>query len=60
MRRLVYFMTLGIAALVALLPFALVGFLYREAQLDQRQALLWAATFASVIAVGVTLLVLEP
>jgi len=53
-------MTLGIAALVALLPFALVGFLYREAQLDTRQALLWAATFASVMAVGVTLLILEP
>jgi hypothetical protein len=53
-------MTLGIAVLVALLPCALVGFLYREAQLDTRQALLWGATFASVMAVGMTLLILEP
>ena len=53
-------MTLGIAALVALLPFALVAFLYREAQLDTRQALLWGATFASVMALGMTLLILEP
>jgi hypothetical protein len=53
-------MLFGIAALVALLPFALVGFLYREAQLDTRPALLWAATFASVMAVCATLLILEP
>jgi hypothetical protein len=52
-------MTFGIAALVALLPFALVAFLYREAQLDTRQALLWAALFASIMAVCVTLLILE-
>jgi hypothetical protein len=52
-------MTLGIAAVVALLPFAVVGFLYREAQLDTRQALLWAAAFASIMAVSVTLLILE-
>ena len=31
-------MLLGILALVALLPFALVGFLYREAHIDTRQA----------------------
>lgn len=52
-------MTLGIAALVALLPFALVAFLYREAHLDARQALLWGATFASVMAVSVAMLTLE-
>lgn len=53
-------MLFGIAALVALLPFAVVGFLYREAQLDMRQALLWAATFASIMAFAATLLILEP
>jgi hypothetical protein len=52
-------MTLGIAALIALVPFALVAFLYREAQLDTRQALLWAASLASIMAVCVTLLILE-
>jgi hypothetical protein len=53
-------MLFGVAALVALVPFALVGFLYREAQLDTRQALLWAATFASIMAVSMTLLIMEP
>ena len=53
-------MTLGIAALIAILPFAVLGFLYREAQLDARQALVWAATFASVMALGMTLLIMEP
>ena len=52
-------MTFGISALIALLPFAMVAFLYREAHLDTRQALLWAAGFASIMAVGVTLLILE-
>lgn len=50
----------GIAALVALLPFALVGFFWREAELDTRQALLWAATFASIMAVSMALLIMEP
>lgn len=53
-------MTFGIAGLVALLPFAMVAFLYREAQLDTRQALLWAAGCASIMAVGTTLLIMEP
>lgn len=53
-------MLFGIAALVALVPFALVGFLYREAQLDTRQALFWAATFASIMAFSMTLLIMEP
>ena len=51
-------MLFGVAALVALIPFALVGFLYREGQLDTRQALLWA--FASVMAFSMTLLIMEP
>ena len=53
-------MLLGIAGLIALVPFALVGFLYREAQLDMRQALLWAAAFASVMAFSMTVLIMEP
>ena len=53
-------MTFGISALIALLPFALIAFFYREAHLDTRQALFWAAGFASIMAVGMTLLVMEP
>jgi len=44
-------MSLYVLALVALLPFALVGFLYREAHVDMRQALLWAAAIAAVVIV---------
>jgi hypothetical protein len=53
-------MLFGVAALVVLVPFALVGFLYREGQLDTRQALLWGAAFASVMAFSMTLLIMEP
>jgi hypothetical protein len=42
-------MSLYVLALVALLPFALVGFLYREAHVDMRQALLWVASISAVV-----------
>ena len=44
-------MSLYILGLIALLPFALVGFLYREAHVDTRQALLWVAAIAAVVIV---------
>jgi hypothetical protein len=52
-------MFLGILALVALLPFALVGFLYREAHIDTRQALLSVAATVAVVAVLATLLIFD-
>jgi hypothetical protein len=42
-------MSLYVLALVALLPFALVGFLYREAHVDTRQALIWVAAISAVL-----------
>ena len=44
-------MLLTIFALVAIVPFALVGFLYREAHVDIRQALLSAAAILAAVAV---------
>ncbi|SEO35641.1 hypothetical protein SAMN02990966_01771 [Rhodospirillales bacterium URHD0017] len=44
-------MLLTILAFVALFPLALVGFLYREAHIDTRQALMSAA--ATVVATTV-------
>jgi hypothetical protein len=44
-------MLLTVLALVAIVPFALVGFLYREAHIDTRQALLSAAATLAAVAV---------
>jgi hypothetical protein len=44
-------MLLTVLALVAFVPFALVGFLYREAHIDMRQALLSAAATLAAVAV---------
>jgi hypothetical protein len=44
-------MLLTILALVAIVPFALVGFLYREAHVDIRQALLSVAAILAAVAV---------
>jgi hypothetical protein len=54
-----FHMLLGVLALVALLPFALVGFLYREAHIDTRQALLFVAATVAVVAVLATLLMFD-
>jgi hypothetical protein len=44
-------MSLHILALIALAPFALFAFLWREAHLDLRQALLSIAAVVSILAV---------
>ncbi len=44
-------MSLHILALIALVPFALVAFLWREAHVDLRQTLLLMATIAAVLGV---------
>ena len=44
-------MSLHILALIALVPFALVAFLWREAHVDLRQTLLSIAAIVSVLAV---------
>jgi hypothetical protein len=50
-------MSLYILALIALVPFALVAFMWREAHIDLRQALLFvAAVVAVLMIVAVTLL----
>jgi hypothetical protein len=50
-------MSLYILALNALVPFALIAFLWREAHIDLRQALLFfAADVALLMVVAVTLL----
>jgi hypothetical protein len=44
-------MLLTIWAFAAIVPFGLVGFLYREAHIDTRQALLSAAATLATVAV---------
>ena len=44
-------MLLTIWAFVAIVPFAVVGFLYREAHIDTRQALMSAAATLATVAV---------
>jgi hypothetical protein len=43
-------MLLTILAFVAIVPFAAVGFLYREAHIDTRQALVSGAATLAVVA----------
>lgn len=45
-------MSLYILALIALVPFALVAFLWREAHVDLRQALLSIAAIVAVLVVA--------
>lgn len=48
-------MSLYILALIALVPFALVAFLWREAHIDLRQALLFLAGLVALLMIAVTL-----
>ena len=44
-------MSLHILALIALIPFALLAFLYREAHVDLRPTLVWLSVLLSLLAV---------
>ena len=50
-------MSFSVLALLALLPFALVGFLYRDTHVDMRPALLSAAAILAVVVVLIAVLV---
>ncbi|CAN5691818.1 hypothetical protein BH11PSE3_BH11PSE3_39160 [soil metagenome] len=52
-------MRLYILALLALFPFAIVGLLYREADIDMRQGLVSVAAILAVVAVVGGLLFFE-